>query len=123
MTSEMIELEKIVLNIIETIMTVTKRIVMSFLTKKRVIGVGIVSATITIIAIAMIWKMTGPESAAGMKTIIPIVIGTDPIGLQIRVGELFQKHNNFVPQPAVLMIMPLAWKAKVFHRVDSLIFD
>jgi hypothetical protein len=93
---------------------------MSFLAKELGISAGVISATIVIV-IAMILKMSEPESAAGMKIIIPIIIGIDLIAPQIQAVELFQKRSNFVLQRAARMIMPLAWKAKVFHRVDSLV--
>nr|WP_314901659.1 hypothetical protein [uncultured Deefgea sp.] len=94
---------------------------MSFLIKERVTNVGIGSAMIIIIVTAMILKMNELESAAGMKATTPIIIGIDPIVLRVRVDELSQKHSSFVLQRAARMIMPLAWKAKVFDRVDSLV--
>ncbi|QZA77584.1 hypothetical protein K4H28_15110 [Deefgea tanakiae] len=93
---------------------------MSFLAKELGISAGVISATIVIV-IVMILKMNELESVAGMKATTPIIIGIDPIVLRVLVDELSQKLNSFVPQRAVRMIMPLAWKAKVFHRVDSLV--
>jgi hypothetical protein len=93
---------------------------MSFLAKELGISAGVISATIVIV-IVMILKMNELESVAGMKATTPIIIGIDPIVLRVLVDELSQRLNSFVLQRAARMIMPLAWKAKVFHRVDSLV--